>query len=95
MHFIPGLRLRASEEAEILGIDDVELGEFTYDYVGIDIGQSHEFRDDTHSHGVCSPPGRAGASHGLCATCEGMRAVRWARSRSARWWLVSGAYLSS
>ncbi|KAI0646172.1 ammonium transporter [Trametes meyenii] len=53
MHFIPGLRLRASEEAEILGIDDAEMGEFAYDYVGIDLGASgHEYQDDTHSHGV-------------------------------------------
>jgi len=36
MHFIPGCRLRASEEAEIVGIDDAEMGEFAYDYVGID-----------------------------------------------------------
>jgi Amt family ammonium transporter len=36
MHFIPGLRLRASEESEIVGIDDAYLGEFAYDYVGID-----------------------------------------------------------
>ena len=33
MNLIPGLRLRASEEAEILGIDDAEIGEFAYDYV--------------------------------------------------------------
>jgi Amt family ammonium transporter len=36
MHFIPGCRLRASEEAEIVGLDDAEMGEFAYDYVGID-----------------------------------------------------------
>ncbi|KAF9473932.1 ammonium transporter [Pholiota conissans] len=44
MHFIPGLRLRASEEAEILGIDDAEMGEFAYDYVGLEqeIGHSVE-----------------------------------------------------
>jgi len=36
MHFIPGLRLRTSEEAEIVGIDDAEMGEFAYDYVGVD-----------------------------------------------------------
>jgi Amt family ammonium transporter len=36
MHFIPGLRLRADEEAEILGIDDAEMGEFAYDYVGLE-----------------------------------------------------------
>ncbi|WVR04746.1 hypothetical protein IAU60_001757 [Kwoniella sp. DSM 27419] len=35
-HFIPGLRLRADEEAEIVGIDDAYLGEFAYDYVGTD-----------------------------------------------------------
>ena len=30
---IPGLRLRASEEAEMLGMDDAEIGEYAYDYV--------------------------------------------------------------
>lgn len=33
MNMIPGLRLRASEDAEIVGIDDAEIGEFAYDYV--------------------------------------------------------------
>jgi len=50
MHFIPGLRLRASEEAEIVGIDDAEMGEFAYDYVGIDadIGpKEHETRAES------------------------------------------------
>ncbi|KIM38012.1 hypothetical protein M413DRAFT_76454 [Hebeloma cylindrosporum] len=36
MHIIPGLTLRTTEEAEILGVDDAEMGEFAYDYVGID-----------------------------------------------------------
>ncbi|KAI2474708.1 Ammonium transporter [Pyrenophora tritici-repentis] len=31
--FIPAFRLRASEEEEAAGIDDVEIGEFAYDYV--------------------------------------------------------------
>lgn len=35
INFIPGLRLRASEEAELLGMDDTELGEFAYDYVEV------------------------------------------------------------
>ncbi len=35
-HFIPGLRLRSSEEEEIVGIDDAELGEFLYDYIALD-----------------------------------------------------------
>ena len=33
MNLIPGLSLRASEEAEIQGIDEAELGEFAYDFV--------------------------------------------------------------
>ena len=33
--FITGLNLRASEEAELLGMDDDQLGEFTYDYVDV------------------------------------------------------------
>jgi Amt family ammonium transporter len=36
MHFTPSLRLRASEESEMLGIDDAEMGEFAYDYVGLE-----------------------------------------------------------
>jgi Amt family ammonium transporter len=31
----PGLHLRASEEAELLGMDDDQLGEFAYDYVEV------------------------------------------------------------
>ena len=33
MNLLPGLRLRTSEEAEVLGMDDAEVGEFAYDYV--------------------------------------------------------------
>jgi Amt family ammonium transporter len=32
---IPGLKLRADEEAELLGMDDDQLGEFAYDYVEV------------------------------------------------------------
>lgn len=36
MHYIPGLRISlSSAEAEIIGIDDAEMGEFAYDYVGL------------------------------------------------------------
>ena len=38
MHYIPGLSLRCNEEAERVGIDDYDMGEFAYDYVGQDIG---------------------------------------------------------
>src|ERR1700753_4123183 len=35
INLIPGLELRASEEAELLGMDDDQLGEFAYDYVEV------------------------------------------------------------
>jgi len=59
MHYIPGLSLRANEEAEILGIDDAEMGEFAYDYVGLEqeightletIGAVGGAREPDHDH---------------------------------------------
>jgi len=47
MHFIPGLRLRVLEEAEIVGIDDAEMGEYAYDYVALD----SELGLNQHPHG--------------------------------------------
>lgn len=35
INYIPGLHLRATEEAELLGMDDDQLGEFAYDYVEV------------------------------------------------------------
>ena len=35
INLIPGLHLRVSAEDEELGIDDVQLGEFAYDYVEV------------------------------------------------------------
>jgi Amt family ammonium transporter len=35
INLIPGLQLRASEQAELLGMDDDQLGEFAYDYVEV------------------------------------------------------------
>lgn len=32
---IPGLKLRASEDAELFGMDDDQHGEFSYDYVEV------------------------------------------------------------
>jgi Amt family ammonium transporter len=43
MNLVPGLSLRASEEAEILGIDEAEIGEFAYDFV-------EKERDYIHGH---------------------------------------------
>jgi len=33
MNLVPGLSLRASEEEEMMGLDESQLGEFAYDYV--------------------------------------------------------------
>ena len=35
INLIPGLHLRASEQDEIMGMDDAEVGEFAYDYVEV------------------------------------------------------------
>ena len=35
VNYIPGLHLRASDDAELLGMDDDQLGEFAYDYVEV------------------------------------------------------------
>lgn len=36
MHFIPGCRLRGEGEEEVRGLDEYELGEVAYDYVGLE-----------------------------------------------------------
>jgi Amt family ammonium transporter len=33
MNLVPGLSLRVTEEEELAGLDDSQLGEFAYDYV--------------------------------------------------------------
>jgi len=60
MHFIPGLRLRADEDSEILGIDDAEMGEFAVDYVGLEaeINPKHEFGSSTGHQGEVSEKAR-------------------------------------
>ncbi|KAJ4486117.1 ammonium transporter [Lentinula aciculospora] len=42
MHFIPFLRMRGTEEAEIMGLDEYDMGEFAYDYVGLEQEIGHE-----------------------------------------------------
>ncbi|KAJ8128497.1 hypothetical protein O1611_g5138 [Lasiodiplodia mahajangana] len=46
INLIPGLKIRASEEAEILGIDDAEIGEFAYDYVELTREVLNEVEND-------------------------------------------------
>ncbi|KAF8662795.1 hypothetical protein AX16_001079 [Volvariella volvacea WC 439] len=52
MHFIPGLRLRVSEETEVVGIDEADMGEFAYDYVALlpEMGSSHIRPSSVGSH---------------------------------------------
>lgn len=51
MNLIPGLRLRATEEDEVLGMDDAEIGEFAYDYVELtrDVSNGEAMIDDLES----------------------------------------------
>ncbi len=46
INLIPGLKIRANEEAEILGIDDAEIGEFAYDYVELTREVLNEVEND-------------------------------------------------
>ena len=36
MHFTPFCRLRVDETSELVGIDESQMGEYAYDYVGLD-----------------------------------------------------------
>jgi ammonium transporter, Amt family len=59
MHYIPGLRIRlSSPEAEIIGIDDAEMGEFAYDYVGIDaeLGSPDSVRTSMQGEAMAQKP---------------------------------------
>jgi ammonium transporter, Amt family len=46
INFIPGLHLRASEQDEIMGMDDAEIGEFAYDYVEVSRDVVHGIEED-------------------------------------------------
>ena len=71
---IPALRLRASPEEELAGIDDVEIGEFAYDYVELvrDVkppGYEEDIHYDedeqsqrSHSQATMMHPEKAGGS---------------------------------
>jgi Amt family ammonium transporter len=52
MNLIPGLSLRVSEEDEIVGIDDAEIGEFAYDYVELTREVLNDVSDADSSYSV-------------------------------------------
>ena len=60
MHYFPGgsLRLRCDEETEIVGVDEAEMGEFAYDYVGLEteLGPRLEFHKDVEAIGEVREP---------------------------------------
>jgi len=70
---IPGLHLRASEEAELLGMDDDQHGEFAYDYVEVrrdylawTPADNHQKQDGVHiepTHGILAHQDLAKSSH--------------------------------
>ncbi|GAA5869101.1 hypothetical protein JCM1840_000469 [Sporobolomyces johnsonii] len=70
---IPGLKLRASEEAEIVGIDEAECGELGYDYVSIcrEMDESHAeggaglTRTISHSSNEKNSQTAAGSHHAV------------------------------
>lgn len=64
INYIPGLHLRASEEAELLGMDDDQLGEFAYDYVEVrrDYLAWTPAKGDPHSNQQDIPPSQR---HGI------------------------------
>ena len=60
MNLIPGLSLRVTPEEEELGLDDGQLGEFSYDYVEITRQVSSLTADDGHY----APGSTPGSEHG-------------------------------
>lgn len=66
MNLIPGLRLRTTEEGEILGVDDAEIGEFAYDYVELTREVINEIPDEAGSR-YSAEPGmlRSYEKHGI------------------------------
>ncbi|KAK6842126.1 ammonium transporter MEP1 [Apiospora arundinis] len=70
---IPGLHLRASEEAELLGMDDDQLGEFAYDYVEVrrDFLAWTPAKEDPHSGNAHIVPQHGIEEHAHMANTNG------------------------
>ncbi len=63
MNLIPGLSLRVSEEAEIVGIDDAEIGEFAYDYVELTREVLNDVSDADSNYSVSHAKGDIHEKH--------------------------------
>lgn len=55
MHYIPGLRLRVPEHTEVVGMDEADMGEFAYDYVGIELELKSNFVNRKESQEFLKP----------------------------------------
>ncbi|GAA95425.1 uncharacterized protein L969DRAFT_614781 [Mixia osmundae IAM 14324] len=60
MDYIPGLSLRASEEAEIIGVDEAEMGEVAYDYVLLEKDLEAKYFEETGSRSSSDLPEKSG-----------------------------------
>jgi Amt family ammonium transporter len=63
MNLIPGLSLRVTEEAEIVGIDDAEIGEFAYDYVELTREVLNDVSDADSNYSVSHAKGDIREKH--------------------------------
>ncbi|KAI0932668.1 hypothetical protein AcW1_000276 [Taiwanofungus camphoratus] len=78
LDFIPWLRLRATPEAEVLGMDDAQIGEFANDY--IEVRRDYDDWTPLYKGAAESPaPLAAGGRHARPDT-----SASWRRSRSAQ-----------
>jgi ammonium transporter, Amt family len=68
-YLIPGLHLRASEEAELLGMDDDQHGEFSYDYVEVrrDFLAWAPHQQEQHKDGLRFTPQHGIEEHAILA----------------------------
>lgn len=55
MHYIPGMRLRVPEHIEIVGMDEADMGEFAYDYVGIELELKSNYVNHKESQEFLKP----------------------------------------
>ncbi|KAL7629293.1 ammonium transporter Amt1 [Parahypoxylon ruwenzoriense] len=55
LNLVPGMQLRTAESAEVLGIDDTEIGEFAYDYVELTREVLNEIEGDATSRYSVDP----------------------------------------
>lgn len=64
INLIPGCKFRVDEEGEIIGVDDVEMGEWSYDFIQLrrEVDSTHGFLPADPEHGHAPPHPFAGGS---------------------------------